>query len=397
MRSLKSKLLWLGLVGMLLFSMMLTTYAQSENTTSENFARKSATPENIAESGMVSATEVAAPAFASDRLKRREFFVKGDPGIQLFVREVKAKQASAQPKPPVLLLHGARVPGLASFDLNVAGGSLAADLALAGHAVYIMDARGYGGSTRPAEMSQPPAANPPLVRSGEVVRDIAAVVEVVRQQNGGAKVALLGWATGGHWFGQYATIYPDRVSHLILYNTLYGGTTGHPTLGSGTSYEDPQRPGRFNVAEFGAYRLNTGASLLPSWDRSIPVEDKTLWRDPAVADAYVQAALASDSTSQSRQPASFRAPSGASEYSFYLATGRQLWDASLIKSPTLVIASERDFWSQPADRQRLLEHLTSASRVESVVIPDATHYVHLDRPERGRDQFVKATLDFLSK
>ncbi|WP_431899960.1 hypothetical protein [Nonomuraea sp. bgisy101] len=72
-------------------------------------------------------------------------------------------------------------------------------------------------------------------------------------------------------------------------------------------------------------RLNTADSLFPSWDRSIPSKDKTTWRDPAVADAYVKAALASDPTSASRTHASFRSPSGALEDSFYLAPtlGRQ--------------------------------------------------------------------------
>lgn len=54
-------------------------------------------------------------------------------------------------------------------------------------------------------------------------------------------------------------------------------------------------------------------------------------------------ALASDSAASSHNPPAFRSPNGAMEDSFYLATGRQLWDASFISVPTLVIASERDF------------------------------------------------------
>jgi hypothetical protein len=38
-----------------------------------------------------------------------------------------------------------------------------------------------------------------------------------------------------------------------------------------------------------------------------------------------------------------RSANGALEDSFYQAIRRQLWDASLIQLPTLVIASERDF------------------------------------------------------
>ncbi|MGK5673291.1 alpha/beta fold hydrolase [Micromonospora sp. URMC 106] len=331
-------------------------------------------------------------------LVRTELQVESDPRVRIAVREVRDPGRLSPARPPVLLLHGARVPGVASFDLPTPGGSLAADLARSGHQVYVMDARGYGRSTRPPELSQPTAVNPPAVRSDAVVRDVAAAVDLIAARNprNGGRVALLGWATGGHWLGQYAAAHPHRVSHLVLYNTLYGPIDGHPSMGRGSVYEHPERPGEFNAARFGAYRTSTAASLLPSWDDSIPSQDKSAWRDPRVVDAYVRAALDSDPTSGSRSPASFRAPSGAVEDSFYLATGRQLWDASLITAPTLILRSARDFWSRPQDPQVLTRHLTRAEEVRSVELDDATHYVHLDRAERGRSQFLTEVTRFLA-
>jgi len=328
-------------------------------------------------------------------VERSDHLVQTPDGMRLFVREVTLPGATADGKPPIVLLHGARVPGLASFDLPVPGGSLAADLARAGHAVYVMDARGYGGSTRPAEMNRPGEGRPPLVRTPEVARDVDAVVDWVRTRRSVERVAFLGWATGGHWGGYYATLHSDKLSHLVMHNTLYGAGQ-HPTLGPGSDLEDPRAPGRFNDELFGAYRYSTAASLFGPWDRSIPTQDKATWRDPAVATAYAEAALASDPTSAERTPPSFRAPSGALEDSFYLASGRPLWDASLIRCATLVVASERDFWARPEDRERLRAHLVRAPRAEIVVLPGATHFVHLDRAERGRDAFLSAVLAFLS-
>lgn len=117
--------------------------------------------------------------------------------------------------------------------------------------------------------------------------------------------------------------------------------------------------------------------------------------DLRVPNGSLAADLASESTSDSRTPPSFRAPSGALEDSFYMATGRQLWDASLVEARVLVIASERDFWSRPADRRALEQQLVHAHEVKTVLIPDATHYVHLDRPERGRTRFIQEVLAFL--
>ncbi|HEX2113403.1 MAG TPA: alpha/beta fold hydrolase, partial [Alphaproteobacteria bacterium] len=297
---------------------------------------------------------------------------------------------------PVILLHGARVPGLASFDLPVEGGSLAADLARTGKRVFIMDARGYGRSMRPAAMADP-AGGKPLVNSHEVVRDLGTVVAWVKQRTGRSQVALLGWATGGHWAGMYASLNPEQVSHLIMYNALYGAHAGHRTLGPGSDMADPQNRNRYNVARFGAYRLNTADSLLLSWDRSIPAEDKAQWRDPAIASAYQREALASDPDAPRHNPPAFRAPSGALEDSFYLASGRQLWDAASIMARVLIIRSSNDFWSRPEDVTKLQEHLGNAAAVKSVMIPDATHHVHLDRMNRGRGRFLAEIIAFLNE
>ncbi|MGN7963035.1 alpha/beta hydrolase [Brucella sp. 22210] len=330
---------------------------------------------------------------ASAEIQRQDFRVTAAPGIEIAVREVRETRTEAN-KPPVILLHGARVPGIAFFDLPVEGGSLAADLARAGHLVFVMDASGYGGSSRPGQDGDNKGL--PLSSSFEVVRDILAVNDSVTFRTGARQIALLGWATGGHWAGMYASLYPGRVSHLVMLNSLYGATSGHPTLGSTGENADPSDHGRFNVDKFGAFRLNTAGSLMSAWDKSIPFDDKSIWRDPTVAAAYQEAALASDPTSSSRTPPAFRAPSGAMEDSFYLANGRQLWDAASITARVLIIRSENDFWSRPADATSLAERLVRAKDVQSVTIPEATHFVHLDRGDKGRNAFLAEVERFLS-
>jgi pimeloyl-ACP methyl ester carboxylesterase len=235
--------------------------------------------------------------------------------------------------------------------------------------------------------------HPPLVRSLDAVHDIDAAVDLIRKRAGTSRVSLFGWATGGQWAGYYATLHSKKLSHLILLNALYGADTQHPAMGHGSDMEDPAHPGRLNPA-IGAYRCNAADSLLGASNRSIPNEDKAKWRDPAVADAYVREALASDPEADAHKPPCFRSPNGALEDSFYLANGRQLWDASFVYVPTLVLASERDFWSRPADRDKLKEDLVHAL-VKVVVIPNATHFVHLDRPEHGRQLLLQEVVGFI--
>lgn len=288
------------------------------------------------------------------------------------VREVRLD--SAEQARPTLLLHGARVPGVASFDLPVPGGSLAEDLARAGHRVLVVDATGYGGSARPAVMAGPPEAHPPAVTGEQVVADLDAVV----RWSGAERVNLVGWATGGHWAAWYASEHPERVANLVVHNSLYGATTGHPM---------------FDAEPAGAYRFSTAAQLLPAWDASIPVQDKDSWRDPVVAQSYVDEALASDPTSEDRDPPSFRAPNGAMLDSYRLANGVQLWDARRIRARTLVLRSERDFWSRPADLTTLADDLVNAKDVRARTLANATHHVHLDR---DRGEFVAEVADWLS-
>lgn len=328
---------------------------------------------------------------------RSDFHVLTSDGFQIAVREVKLSTSEGAKVPPIILVHGARVPGIASFDLSVPGGSLAEDLAKTGFATYVMDARGYGDSTRPKAMDQPPEENRPLSRAYEVVRDIAAVVREVQHRNSTNQIALFGWATGALWCGMYASQHPETVSHLILLNGLYGGSTEHAILGHGSSSEDPQHQGTFNEKAIGAYSIADAHSLMARWDASIPDQDKSLWRDPAIAQAYQEAALASDPTSSSRHPASLRAPNGPLEDSFYQAIGRQLYDGSSILGNVLIVRSENDFWSRPQDAETLAAHLNSAKQVKILTLPHATHFVHLDRPERGRATLIDGILAFLAK
>ena len=151
-----------------------------------------------------------------------------------------------------------------------------------GSCVYVIDIRGYGQSARPPGMEEPPQNHPPIVRSGEAVRDIDAAVDLIGKRTGVSRVSLFGWATGGQWAGYYATLYSEKLSHLILLNALYGADAPHPVMGHGSEMEDPAHPGHLNPA-IGAYRCSSADSLLGAWNRSIPNEHRARWRDPGLA------------------------------------------------------------------------------------------------------------------
>ena len=331
---------------------------------------------------------------ATAQTARTDAMAAGPPGIAIFVREVVGR-APRQNVAPLLLVHDTPAAGAASFDLGVPGGSLAADLAEAGLRVYVMDARGYGRSSRSPRLASPPRPGAPLSRASEVVEDVGAAVDWITQRTKAPKVAILGWGAGGHAVGLYAARKPERVAAVIFYNTLYGGGPEHPLVGKGSELDDPGHPGRLNRAAVGAYRLYDAAAILKPWDQSIPGADKGAWRDPQVAAAHVAAVLAADPGAPPQRPPAVRVPTGPLADAFDITSGRQAWDAGLIRSPALVVFSERDFWSRAEDRDRLQAHLVNAGEVKVVTLAGATHYAHLDRADRGRQALIDALKAFL--
>lgn len=328
----------------------------------------------------------------SPDVRRTDVLVQSAPGISVFLRSLDT-DGDHSPGRPLLLLHGARAASVASFDLDVTGGSFAADLARRGFAVYLFDARGYGGSTRTDAMDRPPEENEPLSRSSEVVQDIAAAAEHIRERHRTDALAVMGWATGSQWLAHSAAEYPERVSHLILFNGLWPVAGAWPV---GDRLEDPERPGNLRPGALPAYGFADERGLLQRWESSIPDGRLDDWRDPEVASAYAQTAISSDPTAGDRSPPSLRTPLGAMADSFLLSRGHRPFDPGGITARVLAIRSEHDFWSRPLDLEAIQDDLSDAASVETLTLPDATHFAHLDRPERGREHLLDRVSRFLS-
>ncbi len=336
---------------------------------------------------MIQGLAAAGDSFA---FMRGNASVESEPGIRLFVREVRASRTEEMGV-PVLLIHGAGPGSLANFDTTIPSHSLAEDIASAGHVVYLMDVRGFGNSAKPEAMDSTDALAPPAVSAGEAMKDISAVVNWIIRRSKEGKVALLGLGAGGYWAALYTVNNGDRVSHLVMLNTMYGVKAPWPM---GKTFADPRNPDAFDPAA-GACRLFDAADLMAEWDREIPVADKSKWRNPRVAVAYVKLALAGDATANTRKPPSIRIPGAVFKEHFEMAQGKKFWNAKDIVVPTLYVRGTRDQWSRPEDLQALNAELVNVPRKQIVVMHEATHFLHLDRPEKGRAAFIHELLVFL--
>jgi len=303
-----------------------------------------------------------------------------DPGIKLFVREKMAQgNTRFSDDNVVLFLHGATAPSTCDFDLSYKDYSWADWLAKRGFVVYMGDYRNYGYSTREKAMDEPASANQPVTRSYLALRDIEAMVDHIRRTRGARQVTLIGWSWGAMMAGYYASLHSENVHKLVLYAPLYD-FNDHTNLGPGSALQNKRKPHEFNFA-LGAYRLASEAANTGRWNGEIPVE---FWKE----------CMATDPSSNTRNPPSLRAPNGVLEDSFYQATGRPLWNAANIYAPTLVIAGQFDTWSFPEDREGLMRDLVHAPVKKSVLIPNATHFVLF---EKQRMAFFDEILKFLKE
>ncbi|HVJ51404.1 MAG TPA: alpha/beta fold hydrolase [Aliidongia sp.] len=314
-----------------------------------------------------------------------------DPGVKLFLREkMAAGNTRFADDNIVLFLHGATSPSACDFDLAYKDYSWADWLVRHGFVVYMGDYRNYGGSGREPAMDEPAAKHEPLTRSYLALRDVEAMVDHIKAEHHVGKVDLIGWSWGAMMAGYYASLHSENINKLVLYAPLYN-FNDHTNLGPGSGLQDKRKPYQFNFA-MGAYRLASEAANTGRWNGEIPLENKDEYRDPAVPVEFWKACMATDPTSETRNPPSLRAPNGVLEDSFYQATGRPLWNAANIYAPTMVIGGNYDTWSYPEDREGLMRDLVHAPVKQNVLIQDATHFVLF---EKNRFTFFETILKFL--
>ena len=102
------------------------------------------------------------------KLETQSYLIpSGDPGIELYVRNKHpAGITNFTADKTLLFVHGATYPAETTFDLPLGGRSMMDHIAQQGWDVYLVDVRGYGGSTRPPEMDRPPtkASRSPIPR-----------------------------------------------------------------------------------------------------------------------------------------------------------------------------------------------------------------------------------------
>lgn len=277
----------------------------------------------------------------------------------------------------LLLIHGATYPSV-SFDTAFGDKSWMDVAAEAGFDVYRFDFPGYGRSTRPASLDQPPADNPPALQQAEASRYLSAVIDYIRQRRGVETLNLLGWCWGGKLAGIYATAFPHRVNRLVFYGMR--------------RVEIEEKRAMPVLTD--AWRPVTREDIAAIWSDGLTPEQFSDVAPPEHVASWLDAVFALDPAGAGRFIRVPNGPGYADLEKLDDPDRLKLFMPSKITCPVLVIRGAWDKTSTANMSKTVYEKLFNAVWKKYVTIPEATHFLFL---EKNRFELYRQVTTFLTE
>jgi pimeloyl-ACP methyl ester carboxylesterase len=317
-----------------------------------------------------------APPGAEGAHVERTLTIPYGPAGTLLLRNLPDNGNESSPGAPVLYVHGATFPSALSLFWRFDGVSWADKLAGAGFDAWGFDFIGFGGSSRPSEMSRNPAGEPPIGRADDAAEQIKAVVDFIRQERNLSRISIIAHSWGTIAAGRYAGQHPDAIDRLVFFGPITQRALRH--------LPDPET--------LGGWRYITVAE---QWMRF--TEDVPQGHPPVLLDGHFRrwaaAYIAIDRSSQTRDPPSVAIPNGPAADITAAWRGNLAYDPGAIHAPTLIVRGEWDSLVQDTDAAWLRTQLSNAQIVRDVTIRKGSHLMHL---EESRHQLHQASIDFLT-
>jgi pimeloyl-ACP methyl ester carboxylesterase len=299
-----------------------------------------------------------------------------DDNLRLHLRNKHPEEYySPKPETTVLFLHGATFPGIATFDHAIDGQSWMDYLARRGYDVYALDIRGYGASTKPAEMAQPPEGKAPLVDSTAALRDVSKTVEYILSRRNLEKLTIVGWSWGATLAGSYAANASSKIHKLVLYSP--------PWISDEPAAADA-------VKELGAWRGVPLFLIGERWGHNLPDKERKELITPEAKRAWMNALAETAGGEQL-----LKVPNGAVADALKTwGANTPAWQPERISAPTMVVQGEWDADTPPAMGLSVFAHLTGTAARRYVLIGEGTHMLLL---EKNRRQLFQAVHGFLEE
>jgi pimeloyl-ACP methyl ester carboxylesterase len=280
-------------------------------------------------------------------------------GLNLALIHLKTKQPASSN--PVLFLHGSSFPSSLSFGFRMNNYSWMDYLSEKGYDVYALDFLGYGSSDRYPQMSMTSNIGMPLGTASEIYKDVEIAVNYICE-NGAGKVHIIAHSWGGLVASIYTSLFPARVQSLVLFASVTPLQHSFASIDTPAVMYEGMTPDQ---------RVSAMESLTP--------KGKICQLEPEVFSKWKSAWLASDPLALKDKNREVHFPAGYASDLYELERGKFLFDPKKITVPTLLIRGAWDTYPDEKNYKQLAAALSNAPLKKYVVIPNATHVMHLEK------------------
>lgn len=300
-------------------------------------------------------------------------------GIELnIIRKCLDKNRTYDESETLLMVHGATYSSGSLYDTPVAGASFMDHLACAGFDVYALDVRGYGGSTRPREMTQPSHSGSPLGRTETAVRDFTYAANFVLRTRRLQQLNIFGMSWGGTIAATYTAQNNDKVRRLGLLAPQWLSNRPIP-IDSGE--------------KLGAWRIVNMHAAKERWLSGAPGNKRDGLIPAGAFEAWVDNTLRTEPDTELRAHTSFKSGTGPIEdIREYWTVNKPYYNPANIEVPVILIHGEWDI-DVPIDlAQAWFLRATGSPEKRWCEIGEATHMLIL---EKNRLSAIHALTDFI--
>lgn len=239
-----------------------------------------------------------------------------------------------------------------------------------------LDFAGYGASSRPQALFEPPGAKPPVLRAPEAAREIDLAISYLRSRRGIAEMHLIAHSWGTIPAATFAARHPRSLTSLTLFGPII------PKPGSEPESE-----------HVGWWSITAKERLQQLYFRKV-LPPGVVLLEPDVSEKWAKEFEASAPHVGGDPPGEIRIPDGPNADIEAAENGAYPYEPRQVTTPLFVVYGDYDIEANEpvGNSTAFLSRFISSPLKWQLCIYDGTHVMHL---ERNRMSLYESVLGFI--
>lgn len=277
----------------------------------------------------------------------------------------------------VLFIHGSSFPTMLAAGFEFRRDDSWIDfMAKHGFLSCGLDFLGYGASSRPQALSEPPEGKPPVLRAPEAAREIAVAISYMRERRGTKEMHIVAHSWGTIPAAAFAARHPGALASLTLFGPIV------------------PKPGSKPESEHVAWWSITARERLQQLYFTEVLPPGLVLLEPAVTRKWASEFEASAPHPAGDPPGEVRIPDGPAADIEAANDGAYPYAPGQVTAPIFVVYGSYDTEANRpvSSSTAFLARFTSSPLKWQLCIDDGTHVMHL---ERNRMSLYESVLGFI--